>query len=372
MIDYLQKTTFVLCALLATACLVPSASIAALDELLEPWPQSEAVSHIEGRDFPFPTQNPFTLNDVGVQSAQSGFKPALAAQRPLAQAILFLPEHASPEAQVPAVVILHGAGGVLPARELTYARQFAHIGIAALVIDVFASRRHLGQGFQERLLTVTESMAVADAYGGLRQLAAMPEVDSERIALMGFSYGGMATLIAAHAQVTERYQEAFAFDGGNGADPLRFRAYVSFYAPCIAHFEDERSVGAPVLMMWGTEDALIDDRRCNEIADSLRNGGADVTVLEFPDAHHQWDGGRQLPWRSPRGLAQCDFRVKRSGTVMGKLNGTPFSLPMINPLTRKIILALCSDLDGYIIEADASVRERSNRAVGAFLWKALR
>lgn len=360
-----------LCAVLAVLALAPTAGTAGLEDLLEPWPRSDAISGIEGRDFSYPTLNPFTLNDVGVRSAQSGFKPALAAPGPYAQSILFLPDEASAETPVPAVVILHGAGGVLAARELTYARQFAHIGMAALVIDVFASRRHLGGGFQERLMNVTESMAVADAYGGLRQLAAMPEIDPARIALMGFSYGGMATLIAAHAQVSERYQEAFALDGDTGAEPLRFRAYVSFYAPCIAHFEDERSVGAPVLIMWGTEDALIDKARCNEIADSLRNGGSEVMVLEFADAHHQWDGGRQVAWRAPRGLAACEFRVKRSGTVLGKLNGTPFSLPMINPLTRKMILALCSDREGYIIEADASVRKQSNRALGAFLWRAL-
>ena len=126
-----------------------------------------------------------------------------------------------------------------------------------------------------------------------------------------------------------------------------------------------------LLMMWGSEDALIDQRRCEEVAAGLRTGGSDVTVLTFPEAHHQWDGGRRSPWRVPRGLAACDFRVKRSGGVVGKLHGTPFSLPMINPFTRKMILALCSDRDGYIIEADASVRKQSNRALGAFLWRAL-
>jgi hypothetical protein len=42
-------------------------------------------------------------------------------------------------------------------------------------------------------------------------------------------------------------------------------------------------------------------------------------------------------------------------------------LPMMGPTTRRIILGLCSDGDGYLVARDDAVRERSNRDLGAFL-----
>jgi hypothetical protein len=75
------------------------------------------------------------------------------------------------------VVLLHGAGGVLPAREHLYGRQLAAMGAAALVVDVFGARRDRAAGFTERLLEITETMALADAYAALRFLSQRPEVD---------------------------------------------------------------------------------------------------------------------------------------------------------------------------------------------------
>jgi dienelactone hydrolase len=97
---------------------------------------------------------------------------------------------------VPTVVLLHGSGGVLSTRELTYAPQLAKMGVAALVVDVFGARRDRGTEFIERLLNITETMMVADAYSGLWFLAGRPEIDPHRVVLIGFSYGAMATTFA--------------------------------------------------------------------------------------------------------------------------------------------------------------------------------
>src|SRR3712207_9035694 len=43
---------------------------------------------------------------------------------------LFMPRGASAAEKVPAVIMLHGAGGVLNARELTYGRQLSAMGVA--------------------------------------------------------------------------------------------------------------------------------------------------------------------------------------------------------------------------------------------------
>ena len=342
--------------------------LAHVDPLTNPWPNGHIISKIDGEAITFPSASPFTLEHV-----TEGDLEELSHE---ARGRLFLPPHATPLNPVPGVVLLHGARGVSGAREITYARQFAAMGIAALVVDAFASRRHLATDFTRRLIEITETMVLADAFAAQRTLAARPEVDAQRIALIGFSYGGMASLFAAHRQVSDLYRGHFngkARQLNGHAEPLvePFRAHVSFYAPCIADFEDTRSTGAPVLMLWGDQDELIDETRCQALADDLREGGSDVDVQVFEGAYHQWDGG-MAPWRMYRGLAGCSFRVDRDGEIYGTLPGTPFRQIMTNTFNRFLILALCIDGTGFVMAKDYNVRVRSNGVVGRFLSETLR
>jgi dienelactone hydrolase len=254
---------------------------------------------------------------------------------------------------VPAVILLHGASGVRGMREQTYGRQLAAMGIGALVIDAFAPRRDMGRRFIERILNITETMLLADAYAGLRYLAARPEIDGERVVMIGFSYGGMASVISAYAQVAA----LFAPDGE------RFAGHVSFYGPCIARFEDPRTTGAPVLMLFGDQDAIMNADRCAEIVADLERGGSAAAMIVYPGARHQWDGSRTVAWRAPRHLADCAVTVDADGDVYDDRT----HLPMMGPNTRRIILGLCSDGDGYLVARDDAVRERSNRDLGRFL-----
>jgi len=309
----------------------------------DPWPSAEATADIRGQPVTCPSSSPFTPRDA----ARAG--PTMAV------GTLYLPPGGAtpvPSRSMPAVVLLHGAGGVLAAREHTYGRQLAAMGAAALVVDVFGARRDRASGFTQRLLEITESMAIADAYAGLRFLAARPEVDPRRVALVGFSYGAMATMYALNAGVA-----ALMAPGGE-----RFAAHAAFYGPCIARFVDPRTTGAPLLILYGTDDALIDPARCQEFAADTRRGGSTVEVIAYAGALHQWDGG--LP-RQPIGrlLGRCRLSVREDGSVRDLRSG----LPMSSPILRRAILVLCVDDEPYMIGADATVRARSNRDLGRFL-----
>jgi dienelactone hydrolase len=312
--------------------------------LQDPWPAAEAVGGAQGRPVTFPSSSPFTPRDLPE------------AEPATALGTLYLPPAAAageaPPRSVPAVVMLHGAGGVLWPREHAYGRQLAAMGAAALVIDVFAARRDRATSFTERLLEITESMAIADAYAGLRFLALRPEIDPGRVALVGFSYGAMATMYALNAGVAARMAP-----GGE-----RFAAHVAFYGPCIARFADPRTTGAPLLILYGTGDALIDPERCETFAAEARSGGSTVQVIAYEGALHQWDGGFG---RRPIGrlLNRCRLRVDADGAVRDERTG----LPMSGSFLRKVILALCVDDEPYMIGADEAVRARSNRDLGRFL-----
>lgn len=317
----------------------------ALDALTKTWPAADAIDGIAGIEVTFPSRSPFMPSDIGFESGADASTAAMAT--------LFAPLGATAAQPVPAVIMLHGSGGVLSRRELTYGRQLAAMGIAALVVDAFAARRDRAVSFTDRLIRITETMLMADAYAGLRYLAGADWIDAQRVALIGFSYGGMATVFGAYEQVARQL----------APDGLRFAAHVAFYAPCIGRFADNRTTGAPVLMLSGSEDEIVDQERCAEIADDLRAGGSTVQAVVYQGAYHQWDGNWPGPRRIGRNLAPCRLEAERDGTIRDQRT----LLPMIGPLTRQVILGLCAGGEGYLMGRDDAVRERSNRDLGGFL-----
>ena len=151
----------------------------------EPWPDPAALGDIPGVPVSWPSTSPFDASPT------------------TAQGRLYLPTGPQAARSAPAVILLHGSGGILPSRELTYAPQLARMGVAALVVDSFGARRDRGTEFIDRILNITETMMLADAYAGVGFLAARPEIDPRRIVLTGFSYGAMATMYALYAQVAD-------------------------------------------------------------------------------------------------------------------------------------------------------------------------
>src|SRR5205809_395690 len=249
----------VLLTILLAALAVPAVAAAvSWLHLAEPWPDPASLADIPGIAVTWPSTSPFAPEDIGGGPD--------AAPPTTAQGRLYLPPGPHAPRSVPAVVLLHGSGGILPMRELTYAPQLARIGVAALVVDSFGARRDRGTEFIERVLNITETMALADAYSGLGFLAARPEIDPRRVVLTGFSYGAMATMYALYAQTAEKLAPS----------GLRFAGHVAFYGPCIARFADSRTTGAPLLMLIGGKDEIVDQRRCAETAAEMKAGGSRV------------------------------------------------------------------------------------------------
>jgi len=334
---------------LALAFAAPGPAAAAdMAGLTRDWPSGAALADVEVFEVRFPTADPFILSRAG--------DPQTAPPRD-GHARLFLPPPEARGRDMPGVVLLHGAGGVIERRGPTYARQLAAMGFAAMVVDAFAARRDLAVGFLDRLLAITETMLVADAYGALAYLDARDDVDGDRVALVGFSYGAMASIFAVYEQVAEAVAS-----GGQ-----RFAAHAAFYGPCIARFSDPSTTGAPVLMLAGTEDAIVAPDRCEEIADDLEGAGSAVRTVWYEGAYHQWDGAFNGPRPIGRNLAPCRLRVGPDGIARDARSG----LPMLNGFLRKVILGLCVGDEGYLIGRDDGVRARSNRELGSFLRDAL-
>jgi dienelactone hydrolase len=332
-------------AVLLTWCAILPAGAATPIRIADPWPAQETIGNVRSEDVTFPSATPFSPADLVSHRA---VPPATGRGR------LYLPADAPHDHSIPAVVMLHGAAGLVAQRGDLYGTQLAAMGVAVLVLDSFGPRADLGTAFTDRLIHITETAVVTDAYAALGYLAARPEIDGKRVVLVGFSYGGMATTYALYRQMAELL-----------APPgLRFAGHVAFYGPCIGRFADNRTTGAPLLMLYGQDDELMDPKRCAETALDLRLGGSTVDIISYPGAVHQWDGALERRMIG-NNLKPCRFEVERDGTIRDLRT----MLPMSGPFLRKVELALCVTWHPYPIGRDDAIREKSNRDFGNFLMQ---
>lgn len=106
---------------------------------------------------------------------------------------LYLPDRDMP---APVVVMAHGLGAVKQMRLDTFAERFAEAGYACLVFDY----RHFGEsgGEPRQLLSVRRQLE--DWRAAVAFARSLPEVNGERVAIWGSSFGG-GHVIATAAEV---------------------------------------------------------------------------------------------------------------------------------------------------------------------------
>ncbi len=177
---------------------------------------------------------------------------------------------------IPAVVILHGSSGI-DSRGSFYAEALNEAGFATLEIDMWGARGLAGGGDRPALPTLT----VPDAFSALKYLAANPVIDPDRIGVIGFSWGGVVSLLAANQAYTDQYGEGLAFAG-----------HIAHYPVCWAYNVGIPGIifdvltGNPVLIQIGELDDYDEGPGpCYSLAAPFEN----VSVTVYPEAHHAWD-----------------------------------------------------------------------------------
>ena len=214
-----------------------------------------------------------TISYVNFQSLDSENPHTLSAQ-------LRVPMVAAEE-KIPAVVIVHGSAGV-DSRGSFYAKALNDAGIATLEIDMWAARGWLA-GIHGRPRGVPETLP--DAYGALQFLSELPSIDSKRIGIMGFSWGGVVTMLTATVPYTSKYMK----------DNLSFSAHVAQYPVCWAYnrvpgYEFSEFTGAPVLIQAAELDDYDKPDTCQNLVDLLSEQSQEfISVRVYSDVFHAWD-----------------------------------------------------------------------------------
>jgi dienelactone hydrolase len=199
---------------------------------------------------------------------------------------IMLPAHWFPAAgatAAPAVVMLHGCGGLygakgrLAERYTELAARLNAWGVHALAPDSLRPRGEKELCTQRegaRKITLTQRRR--DALGALQWLAAQPGVDARRLALLGWSNGGSTVLAATNLNQREVR-----------AAPVQPALAVAYYPGCQNELQRGYAAAAPLLLLLGEADDWTPAAPCKSLA---ATAGPQVEWQAFEGAVHGFDG----------------------------------------------------------------------------------
>jgi len=219
--------------------------------------------------------------------------------------------------RLPAVILIHGSGGV-GSNVDAWAKEINALGIAAFILDAFSGRGIVSTVNDQSQL---DSLAMTiDAYRALSLLAQHPRIDPARIAVMGFSKGAVPAVYSSN----ERFRKLY------GAGKAEFAAHVGLYTPCnVQYRDDDKVTAAPIRLFHGIADDYVSIAPCRDYVERLKRAGANVALAEYPDAFHAYD---VTLYASPIQLPQaqttrnCVLREGDKGELLNAKTGATYTL----------------------------------------------
>lgn len=202
-------------------------------------------------------------------------------------------------------VIAHPEGGGLAANMKGVARDLAQHGYLAVAVDY---QRLLDGKFRRNTFAWREE---SDPVAALELVRAQPQVDRERIAALGFSQGGIFSLlmaanapdvkaVVAYYPVTD-FRKWFDTERSDWGFRMAFRIIEWHFrresgAASDAEFEEMLrlaspmtyvdSLRAPVLLIHGADDTSASVEESRRLERALKDRGREVELIVVPGARH--------------------------------------------------------------------------------------
>ena len=341
------------------------------------WQEPQSLLHAEDQgEIYFPTTSPFDLQVI--------FAGMTHATPTTGLGYLSYPPTATEQKPVPAMIILPGSGGITPGREHAHAQFLTAQGIAAFVIEYYAPRGlSKTSAYLLKTASVTEFDLIADAYAALQLLSTSPLIDANRIGVMGFSYGGMASRLAMDARfrsILLAPDSDITSSDITDSDMTQqgFAVHIDIYGPCFQNLGTKTTTGAPLLTLRGTEDASNELVACGQREKEIQAAGSHVETHIYAGAGHAWENEtpRFFSGDSPY-ITGCELRYDAAGRPM--LNEEPIIEYVLDASrAQKITARLASGaqfLDcvkyGYLIGRDEQTRTNAYTDLLSFLRKHL-
>ncbi len=196
--------------------------------------------------------------------------------------------------QHPAVVLLHGCGGMLNksnepnVRTTRYAQLLQQQGWGVLALDSFSGRgvKEICTRSPGSTPAVPQARRRADMAIALPWLTKQPSVDSEKLALIGWSNGGSTVLGATHRGFPEV------------ADIPKLSVAIAYYPGCVARLKYGYEPTTKIVMLLGMADDWTPAKPCLDLASEHHK---QITVHAWADAYHGFDATLPVRLRSDVG-----------------------------------------------------------------------
>lgn len=220
-------------------------------------------------------------------------------------AIYYKPKQASANSKVPALVWVHGGpGGQSRQNFSSFIQYLVNHGYAVLAVNNRGSSGY-GKSFYKMDDLNHGDKDLKDCVEGKNWLAAQPEIDAEKIGIIGGSYGGYMTMAALTYTpeefavgvnlfgVTnwirtlrsippwwESFKEALYLELGNpnSADSVRLKEISPLF-----HTD---KVTKPLIVLQGSKDPRVLQVESDEIVAGVRKNGVPVEYVLFEDEGH--------------------------------------------------------------------------------------
>jgi dienelactone hydrolase len=152
------------------------------------------------------------------------------------------------------------------------AEQLAELGYVGFAIDMYGKGKTTDDPKQAQAWDTdvlgNPTVAQARVQAALETLAKEPIADMNKVAAVGYCFGGHIVL-----------------DMARNHDPIL--GVVAFHGDLSnAHPEQTHDVTAKILVCTGGADAFVPPKAVSAFKDEMTKAGADYKVIEYPGAHH--------------------------------------------------------------------------------------
>jgi len=179
---------------------------------------------------------------------------------------VFAPNDPGPH---PAVIALHGSGGIQEGWASEPASLLAGRGFVVFVLHYFersstvwADDKTIRENFEAWMKTITDAITWAAMYAG---------VDGSRVGLLGFSLGGYLALSVA--AVDQRVSAVVEYFGGLPGELIEHAHKI-----------------APTLILHGEKDTTVPVSEAHKLKQMFEQTGTDFEMKLYPNAGHAFSG----------------------------------------------------------------------------------
>jgi dienelactone hydrolase len=191
-------------------------------------------------------------------------------------------------AKLPGVLVVHEAWG-LGEHVRDRCEKLAELGYIAFAVDMFGEGKQSSTSEEGMQWTKALRANVPELRARIRAahqaLLAHPQVDAQRVAAIGYCFGGSASIELARS-------------GAELAGVVSFHGSLS-----TTHPAEPRSVKAKVLVCTGADDPFIPPAQVHAFIDEMRNATASYEIVIYGGVKHSFTN----PKAGERGVAGLEY-----------------------------------------------------------------